>query len=99
MSKTDFEADSILVEKTTEWKALISREELPNKVLGSAASALNYSRSVKEFIGKKFTLAIVLNKDGKRHQIIQLIVMELLSLSLHSTLLVCVLKQLGETDV
>lgn len=23
MSKTDFEADSILVEKTTEWKALI----------------------------------------------------------------------------
>lgn len=66
MSKTDFEADSILVEKTTEWKALISREELPNKVLGSAASALNYSRSVKEFIGKKFTLAIVLNKDGKK---------------------------------
>ncbi|WP_287667217.1 DUF5017 domain-containing protein [Bacteroides sp.] len=66
MSKTDFEADSILVEKTTEWKTFIPREELPNKVLGSAANALNYSRSVKEFIGKKFTLAIALNKDGKK---------------------------------
>lgn len=66
MSKTDFEADSVLVEKTTPWKTFIPRTELPTSILGNAAHALNYSESVKAFIGKKLTLAIALNKDGKK---------------------------------
>ncbi|WP_308743869.1 DUF5017 domain-containing protein [uncultured Bacteroides sp.] len=66
MSKTNFEADSVLVEKTTVWKTFIPRTKLPTSVLGSAANALNYSESVKKFIGKKLTLAIAFNKDGKK---------------------------------
>lgn len=67
MSKTHFEADSVLVEKDTPWKsfATIERKDLPQKVLNNAASALSYETSMKEYIGKKLTLAIVLNKDQK----------------------------------
>ena len=64
MSKTDFEADSVLVEQTTQWKTFIPRSELPTTILGSATNAKSYKKSVKEFIGKKMTLAIAFNKDG-----------------------------------
>lgn len=66
MSKTNFEADSVLVEQTTQWKTFIPRSELPTTILGSAVSARSYQKSVKEFIGKKMTLAIVLNRDGHK---------------------------------
>lgn len=65
MSKADFEADSLLVEKDTPWKALVERQNLPQTVLNNASLALSYDKSVKEYIGKKLTLAIVLNKDQK----------------------------------
>lgn len=63
MSKNDFEADSVLVEQNTPWKEFIARADLPQAPVTSASSALKYSKSVKEYIGKKLTLAFVLNKD------------------------------------
>ena len=65
MSKNNFEADSVLVEKNTPWKELITRAQLPQAPVTSAAGALSFSKSVKEYIGKKLTLALVLNRDQK----------------------------------
>lgn len=65
MSKRNFEADSVLVEQETPWKAFIARADLPQTVLNNASSAINYNKSVTEYIGKKLTLAIVLNKDQR----------------------------------
>lgn len=65
MSKNNFEADSVLVEKDTPWKEFIARTDLPQAPVASAAGALSYNKSVKEYIGKKLTLAFVLNRDQK----------------------------------
>lgn len=64
MSKTDFEADSLLVEKQTSWKTLVERAKLPNKPV-SAANAYPYTIPIKQYIDKKLTLAIAYNKDKK----------------------------------
>lgn len=63
MSKTDFEADSVLVEQNTPWEAWVSRSELPTAL--GVGNARTFDKSVKEYIGKKMSLAIVLNKDKK----------------------------------
>lgn len=59
LSKSNFEADSILVEKGTEWKTLVPREQLPQNKNANVTCSV----SLKEFIGRKMTLAIVLNRD------------------------------------
>ena len=64
LSKSDYEADSILVESTA-WKTLVPRTDLPQNV----NSSVTRSVSVKEFIGRKLTLAIVLNKDRKKDMV------------------------------
>lgn len=64
LSKSDYEADSILVENTA-WKTLVPRTDLPQNV----NSSVTRSVSVKEFIGRKLTLAIVLNKDRKKDMV------------------------------
>lgn len=63
LSKTDFEADSVLVEKNTPWKELVSREKLPQKPVSGASAANDYSFNLKSYIGQKMTLALVLNRD------------------------------------
>lgn len=65
LSKTNFEADSILVEKQTPWEVLIPRAELPQKPVSNATQATPCERSVKDYIGKKLTVAFVVNKDEK----------------------------------
>lgn len=65
LSKTNFEADSILVEKQTPWEVLIPRTELPQKPVSNATQATPCERSVKDYIGKKLTVAFVVNKDEK----------------------------------
>lgn len=59
LSKSDFMADSLLVETGTDWKELIPRKDLPKAVNTSVTRSV----SLKEFIGRKLTLAIVLNRD------------------------------------
>ena len=44
MSKNNFEADSVLVEKNTPWKELITRAQLPQAPVTSAAGALSFSK-------------------------------------------------------
>ena len=65
MSKTNFEADSVLVEQETPWKTFIARNKLPQAPVGNASAATSFDEPVKQYIGKKLTLAIVLNKDQK----------------------------------
>lgn len=65
MSKNNFEADSVLVEQNTPWKELVKRAELPQAPVANASLALNYTKPVKEYIGKKLTLVFVLNRDKK----------------------------------
>lgn len=62
MSKTNFEADSLLVGQTAQWKTFIARSELPT-VIGTGGTK-TFSKSLKEYIDKKMTLAIAYNKDG-----------------------------------
>lgn len=66
MSKTNFEADSVLVEKETPWKTFIERNRLPQAPVSSVSGAISFDESVKKYIGKKLTLAIVVNKDQKQ---------------------------------
>lgn len=65
MSKNNFEADSVLVEKNTPWKQLVARADLPQAPVANASAALSYNKPMKEYIGKKLTLAFVLNRDQK----------------------------------
>lgn len=63
LSKTNFEADSILVEEQTPWKVLIERAQLPKAPMGSAQKQYTYSFPMEKYIDRKLTLAVVLNLD------------------------------------
>ena len=62
MSKTDFEADSVLV-RNFDWKTLVDRSKLPQTPLNNVSKALSYSIPVTDYIGKNFCLAIAYNND------------------------------------
>lgn len=64
LSKTNYEADSVLVE-TTDWKTLVEREDLPTDRLNAASAKYTFDFPMEEYIGKKFTLALVLNLDKR----------------------------------
>lgn len=65
LSKTDFVADSILVEEGTDWKTLVPRTDLPQSI----NTTVTRSVSLKDFFGKKMTLALVLNKDREEKMV------------------------------
>lgn len=56
ISKKDFREDSILVENF-QWKELVPQSELPQKPL-TATTAMPYSINLKEYLGKKISIAI-----------------------------------------
>jgi len=56
MGKKNFEEDSLLVENF-QWKELVPQSELPQKPL-TATTALSYKIDLKEYLGKKISIAI-----------------------------------------
>lgn len=59
--KDNFEADSLLVEqfeKDGGWKKLVKDDEFPIKLGGTAADATSYSFDMKDYMGKRMSIAI-----------------------------------------
>lgn len=61
----NFEVDSVMLESQIAWLQLVERDEMPQKVLNSAYSAITVERDLTPYLGKKLTLAFVLNRDKK----------------------------------
>ena len=60
----DFEADSVMLEEQIPWQQLVGRSEMPVKST-DAYNAKEITKDLTAYIGKKLTLALVLNRDKK----------------------------------
>ena len=60
----DFAADSVMLEEQIAWQQLVDRSEMPVKAT-DAYSAKEIIKDLTPYIGKKMTLAFVLNRDKK----------------------------------
>lgn len=60
----DFEADSVMLEEQVNWQQLVERSEMPDKST-DAYNAKQIKKDLTPYIGKKMTLAFVLNRDKK----------------------------------
>lgn len=65
-----FEEDSVLLEKNIPWQNLVERTELPQSVINSSYEAKYIEKDLTPYIGKKFTMALVLNRDKREAPIL-----------------------------